>query len=223
MVKPRHKLIRSIDPKDKEAIALIDGRVPLKVGAVGRHINLDQTIGRDAILSLCMAEALWRMGARREAYKWCVRSAIEAFEAMGVPAEQQFPIRRLLQALDNPDRGAFDPDLQPIPLNHRRPETVAVWAWRACLAVAMEAQMKLGCERMVAAALIARKAMFARAKPKTIANWRDQLLRGKGPPDAATIFETGRQILQHASDAASVENRFLELALRFSDHDSEAD
>jgi hypothetical protein len=152
-----HVVIRSEDEEDALAVALIDGKLPIrievsKLGIDGQSLRV---IVRDTSLILSQASKLHDAGSHRESFRWGIRAVMEGLRSINAPKEQIRVFQHLFDALSDLDRGVIDPSLEGH-IENRPGYHTPEWEARACLAAALEARIQRGEDRITAARAISR-------------------------------------------------------------------
>ena len=128
------------------------------------------------------------------------------------------PLAMLVGALHDLDDGTQAPLLTPKVFGNRPPDSSAVQAVCAYAAWTMDRLMQLGSKRLEAAAKVANTltaagfsfGQYKGSPPNTVASWRERLMRGKGRPFEASVWQDLQDnMLQFGTDNQSVLQREL--------------
>jgi hypothetical protein len=100
-------------------------------------------------------------------------AAVDAFYLAGIDLSKLGPLRRLLGALEDADRGIRDPILTPSCPSSRPPDFSRKWEARATAVVAYEVLGEVGIPASRAAQQVNREFRLSGFKARFIRSWRD--------------------------------------------------
>jgi hypothetical protein len=193
-----HVVIRSEDEDDALAVALIDGKLPIRVevsklGIDGQSLRV---IGRNTSLILSQASKLHDAGSHRESFRWGLRAVMEGLRSINAPKEQIRVFQHLFDALSDLDRGVIDPSLVG-QIDNRPGYPTLEWEARAFLAAALEARIQRREDRISAARSISRSTKITgrdddrdrEVVAKRLIEWRSNFQKRK-PPGGQVSYDS---------------------------------
>jgi hypothetical protein len=137
---------------------------------------------------------------------------VDAFYLAGISLSELGPLRRLLGALEDADRGIHDPIATPSSPSSRAPDFSRKWEARAIAVIAYEILMEFGLPASKAAQQVTRELRLSGFEARFIRVWRDRFRRkgeGEAPRDGQhwEALKEGRAEIERCRSLGSVERR----------------